>query len=518
MSSYTAVKNLIISNIKDNEHREITGQILQDVLLNMLENSSRVEEITYSDLKALRDGDKLTSSRLYRIIDYITTTVQPNTKSAGHPFDVIVLAISESELSEQAWAIQHKGDTYFANNELSAWKIWYCIDNDTNRFAWADNTNGKGVIYRMIDEYNNDVPYDFKNIQFKDPNSTDNNYFYYTFSGYGEDETDYSILRTTNIFSNTISPFYGSDLTSSAIQTINKILFSVGGDGNCYGNYFGSGCYNITLAFYCCNNTFGNGCYSNSLSPYCSTNTFGDDCHSNTLNSSCTYNIFGYNCYSNTLGEYCSNNTFGNNCYSNSFENYCEGNIFGNNCYSNTISSDSDYNIFGNGCYSNHILDYCLHNIFGNKCYSNSFDGSCTGNNFGNNCFNNSFGSECTGNSLGAYCNNIAVGGMSSNNSFSNGCSYIKFAADSSASSTKYDKYAHNHFGEGCQYILFKESTSIDDGFYYIQNYTFVKGLQGTSSAYLTVNGERSGRLYETKVAKNSAGELKIDCEANLIQ
>ena len=40
------------------------------------------------------------------------------------------------------------------------------MDNDTNRFVWADDT-GRGVIYRMIDEYNNDCPYDFKNIQFK---------------------------------------------------------------------------------------------------------------------------------------------------------------------------------------------------------------------------------------------------------------------------------------------------------------------------------------------------------------
>ena len=162
MGSYTDVKNLIISNIKANGQREITGPILQDVLLNMLENSSRVEEITYIDLKALRDGAKLTPSRLYRITDYITTTVQSNTKSARHPFDVIVLAISESELLEQAWAIQHEGDEYFANSNLSDWELWYCLDNDTTRFAWADSTNGKGVIYRMIDEFINDIAYDFK--------------------------------------------------------------------------------------------------------------------------------------------------------------------------------------------------------------------------------------------------------------------------------------------------------------------------------------------------------------------
>ena len=33
--------------------------------------------------------------------------------------------------------------------------------------VYTVSQKGKGVIYRMIDEFNNDVPYDFKNIQFK---------------------------------------------------------------------------------------------------------------------------------------------------------------------------------------------------------------------------------------------------------------------------------------------------------------------------------------------------------------
>ena len=498
---YTWNQDFSIDDNLEANYVELAGDFNFGPKLDIYKN------ITYTELVDLRNNAQLNPGKLYRITDYTCTTTQANTRSAGHVFDIIVTADSVNTLNEEARAVQHEADTYFRNCDLNAWKIWYCIDNDTNRFKWADATNGKGVIYRMIDEFNNDVPYDFKNIQFKDPNSPGNNFYYYTFSGYGEDETDYSILRTTNIFSNTISPFYGSDLINSK-QTINKILFSVGGDGNCYGNYFGSGCYNITLSFYCSNNTFGNGCYSNSLSPYCSNNTFGDDCHSNTLNSSCTYNIFEYKCYSNTLGEYCSNNILGNNCHSNSFENYCEGNIFGNTCYSNTICSDSDYNIFGNGCYSNRIDIYCSNNTFGNKCFSNTFDGNCAGNNFGNNCSNNSFGTECVGNSLGADCDNITIGTMSNNNSFSNGCSYIKFAAGSSASSAKYDLYQHNHFGEGCQYILFKETEPYDDNSYNVQNYNFAQGLQGTADNYLIVEGKRN-RAYETYISRDTDGTIK---------
>ena len=50
-----------------------------------------------------------------------------------------------------------------------------------------------------------------------------------------------------------------------------------------------------------------------------------------------------------------------------------------------------------------------------------------------------------------------------------------------------------------------------------VQNYNFAPGIQATSNAYLTIDGVRS-RAYETKVAKNSNGELKIYCEADLIQ
>ena len=478
-------------------------------------NKLEIHKITYTGLAELRNNAQLTSGTFYRITDYITTTTQPNTRSVGHPFDIVVLALSENELSEQAWAIQHEGDTYFANNELSSWKIWYCIDNDTNRFAWADSVNGKGVIYRMIDEFNNDVPYDFKNIQFKDPNSPNNNFYYFTFSGYGEDETDYSILRTTNIFSNTISPFYGSDRTNNATQTINKILFSVGGDGNCYGNYFGSGCYNITLASYCYNNTFGNDCYSNSLYPYCSNNTFGDDCHSNKLNLRCSYNIFEYKCYSNTLGEECRNNTFRNSCFSNSLDNRCSNNSFGNGCYSNSFGNGCNYNSFGNGCYSNSLNGNCYNNYFGERCYSNSLGTACNSNSFGNGCYSNSFDNDCYYNSFGNYCSYNALGNDCLFNSFGNGCSYIKFASNSSASN-KYKYYRHNHFGDGCLYIIFTGAETASSS-NQVQKYNFAQGLQGTSSNYLTVDGVRN-RAYETKVAKNSKGELKIYCEADSIQ
>ena len=131
--------------------------------------------VTYAALKALRDGGTLVPGQLYRITDYVTTvaaTIDDNcgeqlVRSAGHQFDLLVRADSVSTLNEQAWAVQHDGDTYFQNARLEAWQLKYCLDNDTARFDWADTEQGKGVIYEMQDEWKNVLPYDFKNIQFK---------------------------------------------------------------------------------------------------------------------------------------------------------------------------------------------------------------------------------------------------------------------------------------------------------------------------------------------------------------
>lgn len=388
-----------------------------------LENitSTTIIEITWSDLKAKRDAGELTLGQLYRITDYQCTTVEPNTRSAGHQFDIIVLALTNNTLSEQAWAALHSGDTYFANNNLSAWKLWYCLDNDTTRFDWADSTNGKGVIYRMIDEFNNDVPYDFKNIQF-----------------YRQWNSNTSLWSTISV-DNTGVPCYtfssegNSDTTSFTDTSLSKSSIFI---------------YNVdsNVIKSCINSETGENLSLNNICFF----GFG-----------CSNNVFDLNCGYSTFGKLCSNNTFGNLCSDNTFGNSCIYNIFGSTCMSNTLLNDCSNNTFGIGC---------QYNVLGYNCY---------------------------------------------NNTFGNNCSDIKFASDRKAT-TKYTYYRNNHFGNSCEYIIFT-GTETASSSAQVQNYNFAQGLQGTPNAYLTVDGVRN-RSYETKVAKNSAGELKIYCEADLVQ
>ena len=410
---------------------------------------SLITPITYAELVALRNSSSLVAGMQYRITDYACTTTQENTQSAGHPFDIIVTADSENTLNEEARAIQHQGDTYFADCDLNAWKIWYCLDNDNTRFAWADSVNGKGVIYRMIDEWNNDVPYDFKNIMFNGSWG----YWAYTFNWINNESDntceDLSVAQYTH-----------TNDEGGYSHTYGNIIKPYGDDVGNYGNPLQ---LNVNVFLY--SESYDGGWF--------------------------------YGCYSNTFGDSCYFNTFGDSCYSNTFGNYCQYNTFGNSCSSNTFGSDCSSNTFGNSCYSN---------TFGNSCSSNTFGNSCSSNTFGNNCSSNTFGNNCSSNTFGNNC---------SSNTFGNNCYYIRVASTSSAI-TKYNYYRYNHFGDGCQYILFKGAETASSSAQ-VQNYNFAQGVQGTSRAYLTIDGVRS-RAYETKVAKNSSGELKIYCEADLIQ
>lgn len=127
-------------------------------------------EITYQELVEKRDKGELSPGMYYRITDYVTKTNSEGGwyRSAEHPFDVIVQAVTNNTLDHNAKADIREGDEYFSGvSDLSKWELKYDLDNDADKYEWADTENGKGVIYFMKDENNNELPYDFKSIQFK---------------------------------------------------------------------------------------------------------------------------------------------------------------------------------------------------------------------------------------------------------------------------------------------------------------------------------------------------------------
>lgn len=317
-----------------------------------------VTAITWDTLKALRDSGKLQKGLRYRITDYRCTTLQTDTRSAQHPFDIIVTALSSSMLSEKALAILHDGDTYFANSKLQGWQLWYCLDNDVTRFAWADATNGKGVVYRMIDEFGNDCPYDFKNIQFKRYKITGSgttkkldgtylgfsdapcgidttNFIYcYTFSGvtYSNDNHafDYSTIFDASLNQRYLdADFYEEGsveehkmrvLCKNNKMSAVNILQVIDDTSTSHPNWLNNIVSLSTVMF---NGNSFDSAKDNIFSSECFCLSFGGNIIGNNFSGWCSYNIFIDNVTLNTFSGYVWNNTFSGNVQYCSFEGQC---------------------------------------------------------------------------------------------------------------------------------------------------------------------------------------------------
>lgn len=150
-------------------------------------------ETTYSELKSLMSSSSLIAGNKYRITDYVTKF--KTIGSANHQFDIVVEALTSNTLSENASAMLHEGDDYFSNASIDTWKLSYSFENDTARFKEASE-EGKGFIYKMVDEYDNEANYDFKNALFYLPSSdhsfgtSSQEVLFYTFSYISKETPD----------------------------------------------------------------------------------------------------------------------------------------------------------------------------------------------------------------------------------------------------------------------------------------------------------------------------------------
>ena len=429
-------------------------------------------EITYSNLKQLRDSKKLTPGRQYRITDYVTTTTQVNTQSAGHQFDIIVTADDVNVLNEKARAIKHysllinvgdsvyvygkpsgelskliyeesgktktidgvtyrefrkisghgnaisgiliKEDDYisgvtvgtkyyisnkdgsigvtddileicsehFSNSNLDAWEIWYCLDNDMDRFAWADEQNGKGVIYRMIDEFGNDCPYDFKNIQFLRKMATTSNValsgnekindyifcpsngtseysnptyisedssvegiYFYTFNGSSHTAEDMSLYGDTTL--NTMKRY---KYANNGKLMLNNIVFRH--SGRLQTQKFDMDCFNMTFIIpsndEVWDNYFGQYCRANII---ISDEFFQNDFNRNFLRNICVNDgLCG-----NISNGYMQGNIIAGSFYNNNIDIYFTSNTIRNSFNHNKIDFEFNTNTIKNSFLQNNI-------------------------------------------------------------------------------------------------------------------------------------------------------------------
>ena len=339
---------------------------------------------------------------------------------------------------------------------------------------------GKGVIWEMVDEYNNLCSFDFKNVQFKrslivatkeDP-SEDECAFYGKYvgqameelpvlpEGYAIDPNDSKYLYTYSVIAadgSVEDNSMGIDLTSAGMGIIHL----------CALNRMRENVNASSFALDLNNNVFVATCNSadEMMNLIVMGNTFGTLCMGNTFVNAAMENTFGNYFYRNSFGNYCSGNTCGNYFQYNSFGNDCDNNSFGNNCYDNSFGNSCGSNSFGNGCYSN---------SFGNDCYRNSFGNSCRYNSFGNECYSNSFGNGCNNNDI-------------------------------------LDNVRYITVFEGVQYVSIGSTSG------YVQYAQVLNGTSGSDSSSKLKIDFAVGKNYTQVAGKNSSGELKIWVPADIV-
>lgn len=450
-------------------------------------------ELTWQELKDLRDNSKLIKGATYRITDYKTTTTQIDTDVAGHNFDILVVADDVNVLNENARAIAHDGDTYFSHeiisvevkyrqykdeevdkrsgnywnhrqafdmvgyidntpviyinnsehrgqtsnadyykfigtfefenktydrwqyfeiqndsyeqqevyvltdiivdeqnkiikgkitksvNNLSSWELKYCLDNDITRFLWA-SASGKGVIYYMKDEFNNECPYDFKNILFK-RYKIDDGLFARTLAKIAFDEPDYSdayvgfLNGEDTMFVNLEhmeSSFY---YTFSFYLTDEENVAKQIRDASINASDFENVEYTSSQT------------KNNVIKSYKSFSKI-DSTYSNIVQALNNIVIVRRTSKSNTdvIGSLISNNFFDSDCHDMHFFSKMENCSIGRECYNvvcgmntNTkLGNECDTIVLGNMADENKIGDKGYKIEIGNNSFGNSIDKNCT--------------------------------------------------------------------------------------------------------------------------------------------
>lgn len=496
-------------------------------------------DITYQELKALRDAGQLHPGVEYRIVDYVTRDngVADSFVAGEHLFDIIVKADTKSSLSEEArvcksrrrrlmckesqnspkedWIpvilyedtvfayiegadpitardyykceVERTGEIFYTQKNsfskedfvmrylydgellrnadpyyyyaaedssqltvsdklknVSAWKIWYCLDNDKERFSWANAESGRGVIYRMIDENGNDVAYDFKSIRFPDGAGS----YCYTFDYYGEE-------ASSKCKNNKIGTWVPN-------ENNNRELGRVSLGSGCVGNIVESNVDNCFL---------------------------GQDCVNNRV---------GVNSKSITLGSGSSSNRVGKN----------SSNV--------KIGFDSQSCIIGDDIFYCVIGDESKNVVVGDHCQRLSFGNNLANVKVGIDCDTVVLGDSCKEISIGANCQDIRMGINNSYIKVGSECSYIDFRKNSEE---RADNLRDISIGNRVHHVLFNKDgssgimggISIDDG------------ICGTEqNPYYVTRILWDSEFYETpvnvRVSYNTKGQIVTYCIADLIK
>lgn len=404
----------------------IGNESLEEDIKFLKENSGKsvVASITYNELKSLRDNSKLVSGTWYRITDYECETFAENTQSARHQFDILVLAVSNNELNENALACHHDGDEYFKNNNLNAWRLkyeldashdwakvmpYFFVDDDSkyvrypekdreNEYAWCyedpeGEVNYDNIVYTSnieVEDGDTVMRYDEEQeIYNSSQGGTASKGCVYWLCDEFENECGYDFKniqfkrkRIENNIVDSLVGKYSVELSKAGTLSNNFVWCYTFNSWDEENDEIENGDSSLKQGVYM-NKLIGKGTFNNVFfGNTCRCNTFGTNCYNNTFGNNCCCNTFGINCHYNIFGNTCHDNTFGNNLWLNVFGDSCQNNTFGDCCNNNTFGVCFNFNTFGNYCQDNMFGNHCYYITFGNKCCRNTFGSSSSMQNY----------------------------------------------------------------------------------------------------------------------------------------
>ena len=345
-------------------------------------------------------------------------------------------------------------------------------------------------MYRLVDEFDNDVAYDFKGLLFFVVDDLVYSGLRYTFDTLGTSgfpSRDISLPGATTTLEsngqargNRIGP-YRENVSGVRQQKLNYIVFR---GGKVWDNVVDTDCRNIKTI------VPSPGTVSIPNMRF-SRNRFYAGCYGITFelgSSESTDNVFGANCRAITLGSQSGSNVF---CPS---------------CYNITLGYNAQKNVFGSGCHDITAGDSFYQAQLGCACNNFTFGASVSKLTVGAACANITAGDYLSASSFGSFVRDVTFGSYIDNVHIGDGCMYITLGSSSAAKS-----YCRSIvIGNGCKYLYLDPTGTTASSSYY-QNVTVLPGASGTSSSNRkTISDPNVGQAFHTTYKPANSQEVSV--------
>lgn len=299
-------------------------------------NSNSIDETNYAawELKYCLDNDDsrfewamtepclIGANSAYSRNKVITRQQNMDNQSQNLEYPIAWGVLTDVEDGDPTNCIYTKTELLSPNEEVLAYNY-----QDETMVTVTYAPSGKGIIYYMKDEHNNECSYDFKNVMFKWGNDLQTNYsdyfeaiglqagqteYFYTFSALSQKNEEDSTSGKAIDITSYITGCHNNDICYTTRTNQNTLRLN--------GNIFIAGNWDTKEGFDDGDKGHISSCYNNLHGQRIWDNIFFSTCHNNTLKELCYGNIF-FKSTNNTLAKGNAAHLFNTSSYVNIQEN-----------------------------------------------------------------------------------------------------------------------------------------------------------------------------------------------------